>query len=153
VKNSKLNYDIMRFITALLTFTLALIAENSFGQIHHEWSAKLGKNFFNTPKNVITDSEDNIILIGAASSSSDIYGDILIANTIVPAIRSGNIMLAKRLRMKLPMVCALMTATIFTLRVVLKALLTLAVTMEANIPFLRKENMICLLPALVLVAS
>lgn len=49
-----------------------------FGQIDHQWSVRTGGNFSNRTRQVITDTEDNIILTGEISFNTDIYSDIIL---------------------------------------------------------------------------
>jgi hypothetical protein len=50
-----------------------------FGQISHLWSIRTGKDFINQPKQIIADSQDNIILAGVTASASDVSTDILLS--------------------------------------------------------------------------
>ena len=66
---------------ALLFYLLCNFVFNmvSYGQITHQWSARIGKSFTNTPERVIVDNDDNIILTGTSLSTSDLFADIILA--------------------------------------------------------------------------
>ena len=63
----------------ILLHLLFALTGITYGQINHQWSARIGKSFTNTPERVIVDSNDNIILTGTSISTNDLYSDIILA--------------------------------------------------------------------------
>jgi hypothetical protein len=72
------NYLKMKNRIILLSLFIFLITGGVFGQISHQWSVRMGKNFSNVPERVIVDHNDDIILTGTSLSTSDLYSDILL---------------------------------------------------------------------------